>query len=165
MKRFFVPMQFTCLSLAVCTQLYAADTNITKNTESELSTTKMDTIVVTATRSAKNIADIAGTVYSIPRQEIEKQSNAGKSTSDILGLLIPSLTSGSGTTSNYGMTMRGRVVQYMIDGVPQTGYRDLSRQLNSISPAMIERIEVVSGASSIYGSGATGGIINIITRG
>lgn len=164
MKRFFVPMQFTCLSLAVCTQLYAADTNITKNTESELSTTKMDTIVVTATRSAKNIADIAGTVYSIPRQEIEKQSNAGKSTSDILGLLIPSLTSGSGTTSNYGMTMRGRVVQYMIDGVPQTGYRDLSRQLNSISPAMIERIEVVSGASSIYGSGATGGIINIITR-
>src|SRR5699024_1967381 len=67
-------------------------------------------------------------------------------------------------TSNYGMTMRGRVVQYMIDGVPQTGYRDLSRQLNSISPAMIERVEVVSGASSIYGYGATGGIINSITR-
>lgn len=164
MKRFFVPMQLTCLSLAVCTQLYAADINSTENTTTEPSTTKMETIVVTATRSAKNIADIAGTVYSIPRQEIEKQSNAGKSTSDILGVLIPSLTAGSGTTSNYGMTMRGRVVQYMIDGVPQTGYRDLSRQLNSISPAMIERIEVVSGASSIYGSGATGGIINIITR-
>ena len=29
---------------------------------------------------------------------------------------------------------------------------------------MIERIEVVSGATSIYGSGATGGIINIITK-
>jgi iron complex outermembrane receptor protein len=29
---------------------------------------------------------------------------------------------------------------------------------------MIERIEVVSGASSIYGAGATGGIINIITK-
>jgi iron complex outermembrane recepter protein len=62
------------------------------------------------------------------------------------------------------MTMRGRVVQYMIDGVPQTGYRDGSRQLNSIQPSMIERIEVVSGATSIYGSGATGGIINIITK-
>ena len=60
--------------------------------------------------------------------------------------------------------MRGRVVQYMIDGVPQTGYRDGSRQLNSIQPSMIERIEVVSGATSIYGSGATGGIINIITK-
>ena len=52
----------------------------------------------------------------------------------------------------------------MIDGVPQTGYRDGSRQLNSIQPSMIERIEVVSGATSIYGSGATGGIINIITK-
>ena len=37
-------------------------------------------------------------------------------------------------------------------------------QLNSISPDMIERVEVVSGASSIYGAGATGGIINIITK-
>jgi len=60
--------------------------------------------------------------------------------------------------------MRGRAVQYMIDGVPQTGSRDSSRQLNSISPNSIERIEVVSGASSIYGAGATGGIINIITK-
>lgn len=60
--------------------------------------------------------------------------------------------------------MRGRTVQYMIDGVPQTGSRDSSRQLNSISPDMIERVEVVSGASSIYGAGATGGIINIITK-
>ncbi len=85
-------------------------------------------------------------------------------TADILGFLVPSLTPSSGTTSNYGMTMRGRVVQYMIDGVPQTGYRDGSRQLNSIQPSMIERIEVVSGATSIYGSGATGGIINIITK-
>lgn len=52
----------------------------------------------------------------------------------------------------------------MIDGVSQTGSRDVSRQLNSISPGMIERIEVISGATSIYGSGATGGIINIITK-
>ncbi len=86
--------------------------------------TKLAPIVVTATRSAKSIADIAGTVYSIDQAEIEKQANAGKSTADILGLLVPSLTPVSGTTSNYGMTMRGRVVQYMIDGVPQTGYRD-----------------------------------------
>ncbi|WP_180175690.1 TonB-dependent receptor [Acinetobacter sp. YH12025] len=169
MKRLALPMQLTCLSLAICTQLYAQDvtTDTAQNTAVETQTavaTKMAPIVVTATRSAKSIADIAGTVYSIPKEEIEKQANAGKSTADIVGLLVPSLTPSCGTTSNYGMTMRGRVVQYMIDGVPQTGYRDGSRQLASISPSMIERIEVVSGASSIYGSGATGGIINIITK-
>ncbi|EEY97091.1 TonB-dependent receptor [Acinetobacter johnsonii] len=171
MNRFMLPMQLTCLTLAVCTQLYAQD-NVVTNSASQTSsveaqqkeTTQLTPIVVTATRSAKSIADIAGTVYSIDQAEIEKQANAGKSIADILGTLVPSLTPSSGTTSNYGMTMRGRVVQYMIDGVPQTGYRDGSRQLNSIQPSMIERIEVVSGATSIYGSGATGGIINIITK-
>lgn len=171
MNRFMLPMQLTCLTLAVCTQLYAQD-NVVTNSASQTSsveaqqkeTTQLAPIVVTATRSAKSIADIAGTVYSIDQAEIEKQANAGKSIADILGMLVPSLTPSSGTTSNYGMTMRGRVVQYMIDGVPQTGYRDGSRQLNSIQPSMIERIEVVSGATSIYGSGATGGIINIITK-
>lgn len=171
MNRFMLPMQLTCLTLAVCTQLYAQD-NVLTNSASQTSgveaqqkeTTQLAPIVMTATRSAKSIADIAGTVYSIDQAEIEKQANAGKSIADILGTLVPSLTPSSGTTSNYGMTMRGRVVQYMIDGVPQTGYRDGSRQLNSIQPSMIERIEVVSGATSIYGSGATGGIINIITK-
>lgn len=171
MNRFMLPMQLTCLTLTVCTQLYAQD-NVLTNSASQTSsveaqqkeTTQLAPIVVTATRSAKSIADIAGTVYSIDQAEIEKQANAGKSIADILGTLVPSLTPSSGTTSNYGMTMRGRVVQYMIDGVPQTGYRDGSRQLNSIQPSMIERIEVVSGATSIYGSGATGGIINIITK-
>lgn len=171
MNRFMLPMQLTCLTLAVCTQLYAQD-NVLTNSASQTSgveaqqkeTTQLAPIVMTATRSAKSIADIAGTVYSIDQAEIEKQANAGKSIADILGTLVPSLTPSSGTTSNYGMTMRGRVVQYMIDGVPQTGYRDGSRQLNSIQPSMIERIEVVSGTTSIYGSGATGGIINIITK-
>ncbi|WP_281962873.1 TonB-dependent receptor [Acinetobacter johnsonii] len=171
MNRFMLPMQLTCLTLAVCTQLYAQD-NVLTNSASQTSgveaqqkeTTQLAPIVVTATRSAKSIVDIAGTVYSIDQAEIEKQANAGHSTADIIGFLIPSLTPSSGTTSNYGMTMRGRAVQYMIDGVPQTGSRDSSRQLNSISPNSIERIEVVSGASSIYGAGATGGIINIITK-
>ena len=171
MSRFMLPMQLTCLTLAVCTQLYAQDdvvTNSASQTSSveaqQKETTQLAPIVMTATRSAKSIADIAGTVYSIDQAEIEKQANAGRSTADIIGFLIPSLTPSSGTTSNYGMTMRGRAVQYMIDGVPQTGSRDSSRQLNSISPNSIERIEVVSGASSIYGAGATGGIINIITK-
>lgn len=163
MRKKSIHIQLTCLSLAVCTQLYAQEpANNNDNTVSEVKS--LAPIVVTATRSAKSISEIAGTVYSIDHAEIEKQANAGKSTADILGLLVPSLTPNTGTTSNYGMTMRGRVVQYMIDGIPQTGSRDGSRQLNSILPSMIERIEVVSGASSIYGSGATGGIINIITK-
>jgi len=159
----------TLLSLAISTQLYAqtVETDASVQTTAAVTSqkpTQLAPIVLTASRSAQSIAEIAGTVYRIEQEDIAKQAAAGKSTADILGLLVPSLTPSSGTTSNYGMTMRGRRVQYMIDGVPQTGSRDSSRQLNSISPDMIERVEVVSGASSIYGSGATGGIINIITK-
>lgn len=161
MNYHLLPIPLLCLYPSLCTQLYAQQIN---DNIALQQTTTLNTIVTTASRSAQSIADIAGTVYRIPHEEIAKQINAGKSTADILAILVPSLTASSGTRSNYGMTMRGRIVQYMIDGVPQTGSRDSSRQLNSIQPLMIERIEVISGASSIYGSGATGGIINIITK-
>ena len=101
----------TLLSLAISTQLYA------QNVEQTSTVNQLAPIVMTATRSAQSIAEIAGTVYRISQEDIAKQAAAGKSTADILGLLVPSLTPSSGTTSNYGMTMRGRTVQYMIDGV------------------------------------------------
>lgn len=125
---------------------------------------ELEPLLVSASRSQQSIAEIAGTLYRIERAEIAQQSTPGRSTAEILGQLVPSLAPSSGTTSNYGMTMRGRNVLVMIDGVPMSGSRDGARQLNSISPEMIERIEVVSGASSLYGAGASGGIINLISR-
>lgn len=60
MNRFMLPMQLTCLTLAVCTQLYAQD-NVVTNSASQTSsveaqqkeTTQLAPIVVTATRSAR----------------------------------------------------------------------------------------------------------------
>ena len=151
------------LTAAICTQLYAEDTatndSTTQNTEA-----KLPTIVMTATRTPKSISEIAGTVQTISADQIAQQAGPGRKVADVLAQLVPSLAPSSGTSSNYGQTMRGRNVLVMIDGVSQTGSRDVSRQLNSISPNMIDHIEVVSGATSIYGSGATGGIINIITK-
>lgn len=151
------------LTTAICSQLYADD-SVAIGTETQNAETKLPTIVMTATRTPKSIAEIAGTVQTISAAEIAQQAAPGKKVSDILAQLVPSLAPSSGTSSNYGQTMRGRNVLVMIDGVSQTGSRDVARQLNSISPNMIDHIEVVSGATSIYGSGATGGIINIITK-
>ena len=119
---------------------------------------------ISANRMNSSIAEIAGTVQSINREQIEQQSAAGVKLADILAQLVPALATSSGTVSNFGQNLRGRQVQVLIDGVPQTGSRALSRQFNSISPEMVERVEVVSGASSVYGAGATGGMINIITK-
>ncbi|MEN3978478.1 TonB-dependent receptor [Acinetobacter sp. CWB-B33] len=151
------------LTTAICTHLYADD-SIKTTAESQNAEAKLPTIVVTATRTPKSISEIAGTVQTISADEIAQQAGPGRKVADVLAQLVPSLAPSSGTSSNYGQTMRGRNVLVMIDGVSQTGSRDVARQLNSISPNMIDHIEVVSGATSIYGSGATGGIINIITK-
>ncbi|MBC9228550.1 TonB-dependent receptor [bacterium SPL81] len=158
-----------CLAvLAMFAQQAYAETvssngSVTANVDQK-PTAQLEKIVITATRTPKNIADIAGTVQTIEKNQIEQQSGAGRKLADVLAQLVPSLAPSTGTTTNYGQTMRGRDVMILIDGVSQNGSRDVARQLNSISPSMIERIEVLSGATSIYGSGATGGIINIITK-
>lgn len=155
------------LALAVSSYLYADNQTTLKTTSddnTENTAVKLNKIVMTATRTPQSIAQIAGTVQTIQGKEIAQQSGAGRRVADVLAQLVPSMAPSTGTTSNYGQTMRGRTILVMIDGVPQTGSRDAARQLNSISPDSIDHIEVVSGATSIYGSGATGGIINIITK-
>jgi iron complex outermembrane receptor protein len=127
-------------------------------------TLNMQATVVSATRSEATIASIPGSVQVIDEQQIREQSGAGRRVSDILGQLVPGIAPSTGGMSNFGQTLRGRNMLVLIDGVSQNATRDNFRQLNSISPASIERIEVVSGASSIYGAGASGGIINIITK-
>ncbi|ENW96446.1 TonB-dependent receptor [Acinetobacter sp. NIPH 298] len=168
-KQFLLKMTPCCLAvLAIFAQQAYAETvssnaSVTANVDQK-PTAQLEKIVITATRTPKNIADIAGTVQTIEKNQIEQQSGAGRKLADVLAQLVPSLAPSTGTTTNYGQTMRGRDVMILIDGVSQNGSRDVARQLNSISPSMIERIEVLSGATSIYGSGATGGIINIITK-
>lgn len=132
--------------------------------ESTEETYKLDDVVVVANRLPMSQSQVAGTIQTISQEDIALQANTGRKTADILADLVPILGSSSQTTSNYGQTMRGRQIQVLIDGVPQTGSRDAARQLNSISPDMIEKIEVLSGATSVYGSGATGGIISITTK-
>ncbi len=168
-KQFLFKITPCCLAVLAmfAQQAYAETVSSSASVTADVDqkpTTQLEKIVITATRTPKNIADIAGTVQTIEKNQIEQQSGAGRKLADVLAQLVPSLAPSTGTTTNYGQTMRGRDVMILIDGVSQNGSRDVARQLNSISPSMIERIEVLSGATSIYGSGATGGIINIITK-
>lgn len=125
---------------------------------------QLQATVTSATRVESTIASIPGSVQVIDAPQIREQMGAGRRVADILGQLIPGLSPSSGGMSNYGQTLRGRNMLVLIDGVSQNATRDNFRQLNSISPDSIERIEVISGASSVYGAGASGGMINIITK-
>ena len=153
------------LSLAVSSAWAEGDPNTGDAT--------MSTVVVTASGSAIDIKDAPASISVITREEIERQP-----VYDLNTLLrrIPGVTGGTSPVGEESkIKLRGLPDKYtliLVDGKrmgssADTAYRpDLGRQdLNWISPEMIERIEVVRGPmSSLYGSDAMGGVINIITR-
>ena len=130
-----------------------------------LQTRNVDEVVLTASRKKESIKEIPGSVTIVGRKQIQSQLTVNSDITNILQYTIPSLATSSGMTTNSGQTLRGRQVLVLIDGIPQsTPLRNGSRDIRSIDPSVIERIEVIKGASSIYGNGADGGIINYITR-
>ncbi|WP_306352723.1 TonB-dependent receptor [Flavobacterium sp. '19STA2R22 D10 B1'] len=124
----------------------------------------LEEVVVVSSRSPKQISDIPGTVWIIDQAKIQQQIRGGSSLKEVLGMLIPSLDIGNQGRTNYAQNMRGRNVLVMLNGVSLNSARAVSRQFDAIDPFNIERIEVLSGASAVYGGDATGGIINIITK-
>jgi iron complex outermembrane receptor protein len=128
-------------------------------------TKDVDEVVLTASRKKENIKEIPGSVTVVNVKQIQSQLTVNSDISNILQYTVPSLATSSGMTTNSGQTLRGRQVLVLIDGIPQsTPLRNGSRDIRSIDPSVIERIEVIKGATSIYGNGADGGIINYITR-
>ncbi len=126
---------------------------------------RLDTVVVSATRSAEPISAIPGSVMVVERAEIERQMELGQGVSGMLQKLIPGYGVSNQTLSEASETFRGRGFQVLVDGVARTtALRNVSRYLAAIDPNSIERIEVINGSSAAYGNGAAGGIINIITR-
>nr|WP_244154498.1 TonB-dependent receptor [Myroides marinus] len=125
----------------------------------------LDEIVITAGRKAENIATIPSSVTIIGQKEMEKQMNVTTDISTILSNLVPGLGNATNKGTSSGQTLRGRPLLVLIDGIPQsTPLMNGARDIRSIAPSAIERVEVIKGATAIYGNGSTGGIINYITK-
>ena len=123
-------------------------------------------LVVTATRTEEDVENIPRSVTVITREQIEQQTTLSRDIQDILGNAVPGLGASSQVQGNFSQTLRGRGTQILVDGIPisQNNNTGFGRDLRSIEPGVIERVEVVRGPSAVYGDGATGGVINIITR-
>ncbi|HEY9064608.1 MAG TPA: TonB-dependent receptor [Burkholderiaceae bacterium] len=128
-------------------------------------THKLDAVVVTATRGAKAVEKIPGAVSVITRQEVQDQLLVSEDPGALLAAQVPGYAPSRQKMSNFGENLRGRNALLLLDGIPQTNpLRYGGREGYFADPLLIERIEVVSGASAVQGMGATGGIINTITR-
>lgn len=125
-------------------------------------------VIVTATRSAQSVDDTLASVTVITREEIEtSQSN---SVMDLLQSSVPGIdfsrSGGPGTTTS--VYMRGGEsdhVLVLIDGIRAASVTTGAFKWSSLSLEQIERIEIVRGPNStLYGSEAISGVIQIFTR-
>lgn len=131
---------------------------------------QLDEVVISDTRFELKKENSGKIIYKITKKDIEQ--NVGKSVIDLLdniaGVEINGTNNVKGT--NLGLYFRGgrsRQVAVMIDGVlvsDPTGIAS-TYNLNLIDINQIESIEVLKGSSStLYGSGAATGVINIILK-
>jgi iron complex outermembrane receptor protein len=128
--------------------------------------------VVTPARTARSIADVPGDVEVVTAQEIKEAP--GATLNDKIVALIP----GAATNRANGIysftsavTLRGLPSSdqgrtlVLLDGVPVNTGATGSVNWNRLNAEEIDRIEVFKGpASSLYGSNAAAGVINIITK-
>ncbi|MGE6738922.1 TonB-dependent receptor [Allorhizobium pseudoryzae] len=160
-------------ALAVVAFLAAANAGLAQNAAGENAVTAtepsgetvLDRIVLTGSRAPEKISEIARTIKVVDEAQIKAAALQGKSLQQILAETVPSFDAASeGSRTSYGQNLRGRTALVLIDGVSLNSARGLSRQFDSIDPFNIARVEVLSGATALYGGNATGGIINIITK-
>lgn len=123
-------------------------------------------VTVEATRISDSLKTVSQSVTIVTKEELAEQTviNQTRNLGEMLPKLVPGLALNNQSSDNFGQGIRGRSALVLIDGVPQYSSINIGRDLNTIDPAAIERIEVIRGATAIYGKGASGGLINIITK-
>ncbi len=125
----------------------------------------MKEVVVTATRNSKSVDKIPGAVTVISQRELETQYLLADDPSAALATYIPGYAPSRQKMSSTGESLRGRQTLILLDGVPQSNpLRAGMREGYVADTAIIERVEVINGASAMQGMGATGGIVNYITK-
>jgi len=131
---------------------------------------ELDEIVVTASAMEETVNTVPRNITVVTRKDIEQAPS--KNVVDLLnreaGINLRSLF---GTDKQAVIDIRGMGataasdVIVMVDGIRMNSPDMSGVDYSSIPLEMIERIEIVRGAGSvIYGSGAVGGVINIVTR-
>lgn len=123
----------------------------------------LDAMVVTATRTMKQIQEVPSSVSVVTAKDIEERNvtSVQEALQYMPGVYMDQTAQGGISLRGFGSTN----VLVLVDGVQMNDTYQGAVNFNSIPVENIERIEVVRGAgSSIYGGHAVGGVINITTK-
>lgn len=127
---------------------------------------------VTATKTERKVADVPASINIVTQKDIENSvaSNANEILKNVAGVNIRNSMGLMSTGTTNKLYMRGfggtdARSLVLLDGVPLNDAYGGAVEWTQIPMDSIKRIEVVKGSgSSLYGSNAMGGVINIITK-
>jgi outer membrane cobalamin receptor len=159
-----------CRVLVLCLSWFgvaAAETTVTNQT---LPRFQMDEMVVTAGRDVERIINVPANVTVISAEDIEKST--ATTITDLLAAEGGLVRRGFlGNDKKAGVDIRGMgetsvsSVLVLVDGVRINPADMAGPDFSSLALDQVERIEILRGSGSVlYGNGAVGGVINIITR-
>jgi outer membrane receptor for ferrienterochelin and colicins len=139
--------------------------------------TQLKTMVVSAGGFEQEINNAPASISIITREQLEEKgiTSLADAVADVAGVDIEDRNPSGNKTGNRSISMRGLPSAYtlvLIDGRRQNVAGDVTPNSFNDSGSMfippvsaIERIEVIRGPmSTLYGSDALGGVVNIITR-
>lgn len=125
----------------------------------------LDQVVITAARREQRLADVVTTTEVVSAAAIARTgaSDLGSALSATTGVELS-----GGMPAGTGVMLQGigsERVLILLDGHPLPGRIAGEFDVSRIPTASIERIEIVKGAqSTLYGSEAMGGVVNVITK-
>ena len=133
-------------------------------------TSFLQEVVVTANKYEKKQSETAKVVSVINREQLRQSGgrSIGELLNQVAGVTVPGANNNLG--SNQTISIRGASagnVLILLDGIPVNDPSVISNyfDINLLSIDQIERIEILKGGhSTLYGSDAVAGVVNIISR-
>lgn len=138
--------------------------------QDSLSTTTLREVVVTATKFPKNVSETGKVLTIIDEEQLSR--SAGKDLSQLLNEQVGLVINGanSNPAKDKSVFLRGAVGKYtliLVDGIPVNDPSgiDGAFDIRLLSIDQVARIEILKGSqSTLYGTDAMAGVINIITK-
>ncbi len=129
-----------------------------------------EVVVVATTRTGRRVEDQPTRVEVLGREEIEEKmlmtpGDIVMMLNEMGGLRVQATSPSLGAASVRVQGMKGRYTRFFSDGLPLFGQQVGGLGLLQIPPMDLGQVEIVKGvASALYGAGAMGGIVNLLTR-
>ena len=130
----------------------------------------LETVTVYSTRTNNRIEEIPTRIEVLGNEEVIEETainpgNISKLLSETSGIQVQHTSAISGNVSFRIQGLPGKYTQLLQDGFPMYGGFSSGLSLLQIPPLDLQQVEIIKGsASTLYGSDAIAGIVNLISK-